>query len=104
MPNYDYAALESLLRQALELAQGRLAPVDAQYVLEFLDAAEYGLAFETLACSVVDVNAPLSPAFCALMQDAARWMGYSDDFSQIRNREVAAALALVWEARRDCAE
>lgn len=104
MPNYDYAALENLLQRALELVQRQLAPVDAQYVHDFLDAAEYGLAFETLACSVVEANAPVSAAFCALIQDAAHRMNYGDDFSEIRESEVAAALTLVWEVCRDCAE
>lgn len=82
----------------------RLAPADSRNILDFLDAAEYGLAFETLLFCIVEENAPISTTFCALMQDAANRMNYPDDFSELRDPDMAAALALVWEACRDRAE
>ena len=104
MSAYDYASLEHALRQALALARKSLPPAQAQLVFEFLDAAEYGLALETLAGSLVEANTPVSAALCAFMRDAARQMGYRDDLSDIREPEVAAALSRIWESCQKPAE
>ena len=104
MPTYDYATLENRLRQALELTQKVLAPVHVQNVRDFLDAAEYGLAFETLAGAIVEANVPLTGRLCSLMREAASRMNYREDFSNVHESEVAAILRRVWEACRDCAQ
>lgn len=104
MPSYDYTTVENRLRRALELVQMRLARADEQEVLDYLDVAEYGLAFETLACSVVKAGIPVSITFCALIQNAAHRMHYSDNFDEVREPEVAAALTLLREACRTCTE
>ncbi len=98
----DFRTLELLLREALTTVERHLASTDVHEVVEFLDVAEYGLAFETLVCAVVDAGAPVSTAFCSPIHDAGRQMGYRDDFADVRNHEVAAALSLVWQACRTC--
>lgn len=104
MPTYDYATLENRLRQALALAQKDLAPTHVRNVHDFLDAAEYGLAFETLAGAIVEANVLLTNKLCALMREAASQMNYSENFSNVRESEVAAVLRRVWEVCHDCAQ
>ncbi len=103
MPTYDYQALERELRQAIALVERNL-PVDrAQDTLDFLDHAEYGLAFETLLGNLVEFNVSLSPELCALLKSSAHRMGYGHGIT-VQNDEVRAALELVWDACSECAD
>lgn len=104
MLNHDYATLESNLRKAVDRVRQGFAPAQTEEVLDFLDAGEYGLAFESLIFYLVDENVPVSVDLCALLQGAAHRMKYGDNLSEMHDLDLAAAITLVCEACRNCTE
>jgi hypothetical protein len=74
-----YRFLEDELRSLISSPGDWLSDTERQDVADFIDVAEYGLAYETLRDIVTQRNKTLSPEYHRRLVEVARRMGLSED-------------------------
>ena len=71
--------LEQELESLFAAVRSSLADHHAENVRSFIDAAEYGLAFEEITGSLVEQNARITAEALRLAEDAAAALGKQND-------------------------
>jgi hypothetical protein len=75
----DYKKLEQDILAILAALQGTLDAAEMKEVRDFVEAGEYGIAFETLCSILGDRHAPISPAVVDKLTELGQRMGIDEE-------------------------